>query len=63
MKIALITGSSGLIGSQSVEFLSGKFDKIIGIDNNCPMVNQSKAMKPICESGVRKNSVKKRNKP
>lgn len=34
MKIALVTGSAGLIGSESVEFLSGKFDKIIGIDNN-----------------------------
>ncbi|MCD4773608.1 MAG: NAD-dependent epimerase/dehydratase family protein [Bacteroidales bacterium] len=32
--ICLITGSSGLIGSESVEFFSGKFDKIIGIDNN-----------------------------
>lgn len=30
----LITGSSGLIGSESVEFFSKKFDKIIGIDNN-----------------------------
>ncbi|MEI7802075.1 MAG: NAD-dependent epimerase/dehydratase family protein [Bacteroidota bacterium] len=34
MKIALVTGSAGLIGSESVEFLSTKFDKIIGIDNN-----------------------------
>ncbi len=34
MKIALVTGSAGLIGSESVEFLSNKFDKIIGIDNN-----------------------------
>ena len=33
-KICLITGSSGLIGSESVEFFSGKFDKVIGIDNN-----------------------------
>jgi len=33
-KICIITGSSGLIGSESVEFFSGKFDKIIGIDNN-----------------------------
>lgn len=30
----LITGSSGLIGSESVAFFSEKFDKIIGIDNN-----------------------------
>ncbi len=34
MKIALVTGSAGLIGGESVEFLSKKFDKIIGIDNN-----------------------------
>jgi len=32
--ICLITGSSGLIGSESVMFFSDKFDKIIGIDNN-----------------------------
>jgi CDP-paratose 2-epimerase len=32
--ICIVTGSSGLIGSQSVEFLENKFDKIIGIDNN-----------------------------
>lgn len=34
MKIALITGASGLIGSESVNFFKDKFDKIIGIDNN-----------------------------
>jgi CDP-paratose 2-epimerase len=34
MNIALITGSSGLIGGESVEFFSKKFDKVIGIDNN-----------------------------
>src|SRR3978361_1477419 len=34
MKTALITGSGGLIGSESVSFLSDKFDLIIGIDNN-----------------------------
>jgi len=34
MKLALITGSGGLIGSESVSFLVGKFDLIIGIDNN-----------------------------
>lgn len=34
MKIALVTGSSGLIGGESVEFFAGKFDKVIGIDNN-----------------------------
>lgn len=34
MKIALITGSGGLIGSESVAFFAEKFDKIVGIDNN-----------------------------
>ena len=34
MKIALITGSGGLIGSESVSFLADKFDVIVGIDNN-----------------------------
>ena len=34
MNVVIITGSSGLIGSESVEFFSEKFDKVIGIDNN-----------------------------
>ena len=34
MNIALITGSGGLIGSESVDFFAGKFDLIIGIDND-----------------------------
>ncbi len=34
MKIVLISGSAGLIGSEAVEFFSEKFDKVIGIDNN-----------------------------
>ena len=29
MNIALVTGSSGLIGGESVEFFAGKFDKVI----------------------------------
>ncbi len=33
-QIALITGSAGLIGAESVRFLSDKFDEIIGIDND-----------------------------
>ena len=32
--ICIVTGSSGLIGSQSVEFFADKFDFIVGIDNN-----------------------------
>lgn len=34
MAIALITGSTGLIGSESVAFLADKFDYIVGIDND-----------------------------
>jgi CDP-paratose 2-epimerase len=34
MKIAIITGSAGLIGSQSSDFLHNKGYKIVGIDNN-----------------------------
>jgi CDP-paratose 2-epimerase len=34
MNIAIITGAAGLIGSESVTFFSGKFDLVIGIDNN-----------------------------
>ncbi|MDI9366298.1 MAG: NAD-dependent epimerase/dehydratase family protein [Flavobacterium sp.] len=34
MNIALITGSGGLIGSESVSFFANKMDRIIGIDND-----------------------------
>lgn len=34
MSVVLITGSSGLIGSESVSFFASKFDKVIGIDND-----------------------------
>ena len=34
MKVAIITGSAGLIGSEAVDFFSKKFDKVLGIDNN-----------------------------
>jgi CDP-paratose 2-epimerase len=34
MKIALVTGSGGLIGSQAITFFADKFDLLIGIDNN-----------------------------
>lgn len=34
MKICLITGSAGLIGSEAVDFFATKFDLIIGIDND-----------------------------
>ena len=34
MKVAIVTGSAGLIGSESVNFFSDKFDLVVGIDNN-----------------------------
>jgi CDP-paratose 2-epimerase len=34
MNVALVTGSAGLIGSESVAFMSEKFDLVIGIDND-----------------------------
>jgi CDP-paratose 2-epimerase len=34
MSVAIVTGSAGLIGSESVEFFSSKFDTVAGIDNN-----------------------------
>jgi len=34
MNVAIITGSSGLIGGESVEFFASKFDLVVGIDNN-----------------------------
>lgn len=34
MKIALITGSSGLIGGEAVEFFASRFDLVVGIDND-----------------------------
>lgn len=34
MKVALVTGAAGLIGSEAVEFFADKFDVIVGIDND-----------------------------
>ncbi len=34
MNIAVVTGAAGLIGSESVNFFSEKFDLVVGIDNN-----------------------------
>ena len=34
MSVIIITGSGGLIGSESVKFFSKKFSKIFGIDND-----------------------------
>jgi len=37
MKVVVITGSGGLIGSESVEFFADKFDLVVGIDNDMRM--------------------------
>ena len=34
MKVAIITGSGGLIGSEAVSFFANKFDLVLGIDND-----------------------------
>jgi CDP-paratose 2-epimerase len=34
MSVAIVTGASGLIGSESVRFLAGKGLRVVGIDNN-----------------------------
>lgn len=34
MKVAIITGSAGLIGSESARFFSDKMDLVVGIDND-----------------------------
>ncbi|MEY4108332.1 MAG: hypothetical protein RL181_2674 [Bacteroidota bacterium] len=34
MKVAIITGSAGLIGSESVRFFADKMDLVVGIDND-----------------------------
>ena len=49
MSIAIITGSGGLIGAESVKFFSRKFDRIIGIDNDSRQYffGKSASVKPI----------------
>jgi len=34
MSVVIITGSNGLVGSESIKYFSNKFDTVIGIDNN-----------------------------
>ncbi|MCH8902423.1 MAG: NAD-dependent epimerase/dehydratase family protein [Bacteroidetes bacterium] len=34
MKVVIVTGSAGLVGSEAVQFFSDKFDKVIGIDDD-----------------------------
>ncbi len=34
MKVAIVSGSAGLIGSEAVSFFSDHFDVVVGVDNN-----------------------------
>ncbi len=34
MQICIVTGSGGLVGSEAVDFFAGKFDAVVGIDND-----------------------------
>ena len=52
MSIALITGSSGLIGSESSYFFSAKGFDIVGIDNN---LRQFFLVKKVQQFGKKKN--------
>ena len=54
MNICIITGSSGLIGSEAVTFFADKFDKIIGVDNNMRQIFFGANTSPIlfCSSKV-----------
>ena len=47
MNKVLITGSCGLVGSDSVRFFSDKFDQIIGIDNDLRRYFLGKMVLPI----------------
>ncbi len=39
MKIALVTGSAGLIGSESVRFFCNRGGSVVGIDNNMRQIS------------------------
>ena len=34
MKVAVITGAGGLVGSEAVSFIHDHFDRVVGVDNN-----------------------------
>ena len=52
MKVALITGSCGLVGSESAVFFSKKGFKIVGIDNN---TRKFFLVKMVISAGLEKN--------
>ncbi len=59
MSIALITGSSGLIGSESAYFFSSQGFDIVGIDNNFRQVFFGKEGSTIWQKNKLKNKIKK----
>ena len=58
MSIALITGSSGLVGSESAYFFSSKGFDIVGIDNNFRQVFFGKDASTIWQRNRLKNKIK-----
>ncbi len=55
MSIVLITGSSGLVGSESVNFFSDKGFDVVGIDNN---LRKFFLVKMVIPHGLKKNYLK-----
>ena len=58
MTIAIVTGSGGLIGAESVKFFSKKFDKIIGIDNDSRQYFFGKSASVITNINLLKKDIK-----
>ena len=61
MSIAIITGSGGLIGAESVIFFSKKFDKVIGIDNDSRKYFFGKSASVITNINFLKKNIKNYN--
>ena len=59
MSIALITGSSGLVGSESARFFSSKGMEIVGIDNNFRQFFFGKEGSTIWQKNRLKKTIKK----
>ena len=58
MSIAIVTGSGGLIGAESVKFFSDKFDKIIGIDNDSRRYFFGKTASVVSNINILKKEIK-----
>ena len=58
MSIALITGASGLIGSESANFFASKGLTVVGIDNNFRQVFFGKEGSTIWQRNKLKNNLK-----